>query len=323
MELLVDSCSWPYKKPFKIASSLFETVDFVDVSLRADSATGRGEGIGTPYQGETPASMIEQIESVRSDIEAGASRADLQDLLPHGGARNALDCAFWDLECKEAGQSIWQKLGIDHHPLQTVYTIGIDSLEKMATDAMSAPTKLLKIKVDGSLAVDQVKAVRRSRPDVRLIVDANRSLGSIDIEKALYEMHAAGVEMVEQPVEMGHDSDLEGLTSPIPLCADESCLTIEDLDRVDPYYDMVNIKLDKTGGLTHALKLAADAQQRGLKLMVGCMAGTSLSMAPAFVIGQSCVFVDLDGPLLMKSDRPAAMQYHDGQVEAPSQQLWG
>ena len=129
--------------------------------------------------------------------------------------------------------------------------------------------------------------------------------------------------MVEQPVEMGHDSDLEGLTSPIPLCADESCLTIEDLDRVDPYYDMVNIKLDKTGGLTHALKLAADAQQRGLKLMVGCMAGTSLSMAPAFVIGQSCVFVDLDGPLLMKSDRPAAMQYHDGQVEAPSQQLWG
>lgn len=323
MELRVEACSWPYKKPFKIASSIFDTVDFLDVTLSRDGFVGRGEGIGIPYKGETPESMIPQIENARAEIEAGATREDLATLLPHGGARNALDCAFWDFECKQTGQSIWQKLGIEPHPVQTVYTIGIDDLDKMALDAKSASTKLLKIKVDGADAIDQVRVVRNARPDVSIIVDANRSLGSLDIEKVLHEMQVLGVEMVEQPVEMGCDSDLAGIASPVPLCADESCLTSDDLDTIEPYYDLVNIKLDKTGGLTHALELADEAKKRGLKLMVGCMAGTSLSMAPAFVIGQSCVYVDIDGPLLMKSDRDPAMIYTHGEVQIPDRRLWG
>lgn len=323
IELIAETQFWPYKKPFRIASGVMETVDLVDVTLNSGGYSGRGEGIGIPYKGETAESMLADIEGVRADIEAGATREDLQSLLPHGGARNALDCAYWDLECKQDGQTIWQKIHRTPRSLSTVYTVGIDTLDAMAADARSATTDIVKVKVDGHAAVQQVKAVRTARPDIRIIIDANRSLGDVDLPETLKDLSDLRVEMVEQPYEMGDDAKLDGIKSPIPLCADESCLTLDDLDAVAPYYDMINIKLDKTGGLTHALELAQAAKARGLKLMVGCMAGTSLSMAPAFVIGQDCVFVDIDGPLLMKDDRDAGLIYNRGTVSAPTPALWG
>lgn len=315
--------SWPYKKPFKIASALYDTVDFVDVTISSNGHHGRGEGIGIPFQGETPETMLSDIAQVETDLKWGATRDDIQHLMTNGGARNAIDCALWDLECKQAETTIWDRLQITPKPLTTVCTIGIDHIEQMAADAKTAASSILKIKVSGEAALDQVKAVRHARPDARLIVDANRSLGQVDLPPLLIELDKLGVEMLEQPVEMGQDHVLDGLSSPIPLCADESCLTVPDLNRIEPYYDMVNIKLDKTGGLTHALELADEALSRNLALMVGCMAGTSLSMAPAFVVGQFCRYVDIDGPLLMKQDRDAAMTYDDGIVGAPQPELWG
>ena len=323
INLIAKPRSWPYKKPFRIASGIMKTVDTVDVTLTQAGFSGHGEGIGMSYKGETSETILADIERVRADIEAGATRQQLQSLLPHGGARNALDCAYWDLECKRDQLSIWQKLGRAPRDLTTVYTIGIDTLEAMAADAASASVSILKIKIDGDAGLLQVRAVREARPDARIIVDANRSLRHTDLSSLLAALHELGVEMVEQPLEMGEDSRLEGFVSPIPLCADESCLTLDDLDTVAPYYDFINIKLDKTGGLTHALDLAEAAKARGLKLMVGCMAGTSLSMAPAFVVGQDCVFVDIDGPLLMKSDRASGMKYLNGNVSPPSSALWG
>jgi L-Ala-D/L-Glu epimerase len=314
---------WPFRKPFRIASGTLETVDFLTVTLRQGEATGQGEGIGILFRGETLDSMREQVESVRRALAGGAGRLDIQSLLPPGGARNAIDCALWDLECKQAGQTIWDRLGVAAKPLQTVYTIGIDAPEPMVADARSSPARTLKIKIAGVEGLDLVRMIRQARPDARLIVDANRSLTEDSLHAVIEGLVAAGVEMLEQPLQPGQDDRLAGIEAPILLCADESCLTRYDLSTVAPYYDMINVKLDKTGGLTEALALAQAARENGLSLMVGCMAGTSLSMAPAFVIGQMCTYVDLDGPLLMARDRDTRMAYLNDEVHAPPKALWG
>lgn len=323
MELDTTAESWPMIRPFRIAYRTIDSVDLIVVKLTENAVTGCGEAIGVNYHGETPESMLAQIESARSEIEAGISRSDLTGLLPAGGARNALDCALWDLECKAQDESIWSRLSIQPRLLQTVYTIGIDTLDGMAANAAASSEAILKIKINAESAIDQVKAVRTARPGARLIVDANQAFSLDTFMPVAVDLAQLGVEMIEQPLPAGEDGGLSSYISPVPLCADESCLTSDDVPFIKERYQIANIKLDKTGGLTGALDLADRASKAGMDLMVGCMAGTSLSMAPAYVIGQSCIYVDIDGPLLQVSDRDNAMIYERGHVSIPDRRLWG
>jgi len=269
--------------------------------------------------------MLEQIEAVRADIEAGLTREALQELLPAGGARNAVDCALWDLEAKQKQSSIWALTGVTPKPRRTAYTLGIQKRPELMAEqaARASGYGLLKIKLDGVDPVERVAAVRKARPDAEIVIDANQGF-SFDLLQSVLEPFAAlGVAMVEQPLPRGADDALEGFKSPIPLCADESCLHRGELAAALPRYDMINIKLDKTGGLTEALALAHEARSAGKGLMVGNMLGTSLSMAPAFVVAQLCDFVDLDGPLNLKSDCAPSMIYCGGEVSAPQSHFWG
>ena len=287
MKLAVHVESWPTARPFRIAGREWLTFDSVVVELEKDGIVGRGEGLGVFYLGDNVPQMLAAIEAVAPTIEAGIGRSQLQELLPPGGARNVLDLALWDLECKGAGRSIWSLTGIAPKPLQTVYTISLDpEPEDMAAHAASAAQHaLLKVKLGGDRPLERMQAIRHARPDARLVVDANQAwtYGQLcDVAPGFADL---GIEMIEQPLPRGADAALEGYRSPVPLGADESCLHLGDLDLVATRYQMINIKLDKTGGLTHALALARAARERGLGLMVGCMGGSSLSIAPAFVLG--------------------------------------
>lgn len=322
-KLTVTHESWPMIRPFRIAYRTMSSVDMVVVTLEQDGFVGRGEGLEVVYKDETVDVMIRQIEGRRDVIEAGVSRDALYDHLPAGGARNAVDCALWDLECKRSGRTIWQRLDLAPRRLHTVYTIGIDTPESMARNARTSTEATLKVKINAEAPVEQVAAVRGARPDARLIVDANQAFDLSELPGLISDLEPLGVEMIEQPLKVGADSDLEGFHSSIPLAADESCQTSADAAYVAARYQIANIKLDKTGGLTEALKLRDACQAAGLELMVGCMAGTSLAMAPAYVIGQSCRYVDIDGPLLQTADRDHALVYEAGDVSIPTPQLWG
>lgn len=290
-----------------------------------DGVVGRGEAAGVDYDGETPGSMRRQIESVASQLHAATTSADLAALLPRGGARNALDCAWWDLQAKRSGVPAWISAGLQPmRPLLTACTIGLGSLcdiRRRARSLSSVP--LIKVKVDGSRHVDWIRVVREEAPLARLVIDANQSWTRALIEDLMPELLALGVEFIEQPVMRGQDDALDGLRSPIPIVADESCTDRDSLQGLLNRYQGVNIKLDKCGGLTEALALARGAQALGLDVMVGNMCGTSLGMAPAFLVAQLARWVDLDGPLLQKEDRPDAMRYVQGTVEQPSPTLWG
>lgn len=325
MRLSVHRTSWPMKAPFVITGHVFDSLEAVVVSLEQAGVIGRGEGVPVYYLGENAREMLDQIEAIRPDIEAGITRRDLQDILPPGGARNAVDCALWDIEAKQAGTSIWALTKIEPEVRKTVFTLGIQKTPGLMAEQASraAGYPLLKIKLDDVDPVERVAAVRKARPDAEIIIDANQGFSMSLLESVLEPFAELGVAMVEQPLPRGADEELDGFKSPIPLCADESCLHRGDLPDVLKRYDMVNIKLDKTGGLTEALALAQDAREAGKALMVGNMLGTSLSMAPAFVIGQLCHFVDLDGPLNLKSDYPGGMTYRDGMVDAPKTEFWG
>ncbi|MEM8987054.1 MAG: N-acetyl-D-Glu racemase DgcA [Pseudomonadota bacterium] len=325
MKMTVETRSFPFNEPFAITGYVFEDSPVVWVILEKDGCVGRGEAVGVYYLDETVDGMAAQLQAVRQAVESGATRDDIQSLLPHGGARNALDCAFWDLEAKQAGVRVWELLDQPVAPVTTVYTIGIDSAEAMAKAAGAARKYAnLKIKLDDDGPVEKMQAIRAARPDASLVIDVNQGW-SIDALKtyapALAEL---GVAMIEQPLPRGRDADLAGYASPIPLGADESCLHSGEFAALKDWYDVINIKLDKTGGFTEALKLAAEAKAAGKDLMVGNMMGTSLSMAPSFVIAQMCRFVDIDGPLLLAEDVDNALVYEDGgRVDAPSPALWG
>lgn len=323
MKLKVKCESWPIVRPFRIAYRTMTCVDMVVVELEHRGFVGRGEGLEVVYKDETVDVMVDQIEALRDIIETGVTHGALYEFLPPGGARNALDCALWDLACKQARQTIWQRLQITPRQLQTVYTIGIDTPAKMAENARTSKEPTLKIKISADNPCEQVRSVRAARQDARLIVDANQAFDPAELPGLLSELHALGVEMVEQPVKAGADTAFDALNSPIPLAADESCLTSQDVDYLVGRYQVANIKLDKTGGLTEALKLRDACTAAGLELMVGCMAGTSLAMAPAYVIGQSCRYVDIDGPLLQIGDRENALAYDAGRVSIPRPELWG
>ncbi|MEQ9586704.1 MAG: dipeptide epimerase [Parvibaculaceae bacterium] len=315
---------WPLAAPFRITGKVFEETETLTVEVSDGDHIGRGESVGVFYLGDNAPRMIEIIESVRGEIEAGISIDAVQELLPPCGARNALDCALWDLETKRSKKSIWALTGIVPKSIQTVYTIGIEATAaEMATNAERAKAyPFLKIKLDSEEPVAKIEAIRAARPDAVLVIDANQGFDFSQLKGVLPEFERLGVSMLEQPLPRGADQVLEVFHSPIPLCADESCLNLAELPSALSKYDMINIKLDKCGGLTEALKMARQAREAGKQVMVGNMMGTSLSMSPSYVLAQLCDIVDLDGPLGLKSDYLDGFGY-DGPNMVPPGKLWG
>ncbi len=324
MKVKVTAERWELRAPFRITRGTFHFAEIVVVEIESGGFRGRGEAAGVDYHGEDTEALIAQIEAFCGRSQEDPDRDSLLSELPPGGARNALDCALWDLESKSAGKSIWELVGIEPRDLQTVCTIGIDTPEAMGAAAAALRRyPILKIKLNDDEPATRIRAVREARPDVRIIVDANQAWTLDRLAAVAPELAELGVEMIEQPLPEGEDEGLLDYESPVVLCADESCNTAEDLARLQGRYQMVNIKLDKTGGLTEALRLADSARRQGLELMVGNMLGTSLAMAPAFVVGQLCRYNDLDGPLLQKEDRHHAIRYDGATVSPPDPALWG
>ncbi len=325
MKFSVHAEIWPVARPFRITGREWNSFDSVVVELSQDGFIGRGEALGVYYKDESPASMVAQIEQVAGAINKGFDRTALSKLMPPGGARNALDCALWDLEAKSTGRRIWDLTGVTPKALTTVFTIGIEATpEIMAEQAAAASIyPLLKVKLDSHQPLERIRAIRSARPDARIVVDANQGWTFQQLTALAPAFADLGIEMIEQPLPRGEDSVLEGFRSPVPLGADESCLHLGELDAAARRYQMINIKLDKTGGLTHALELARAARSLGLGLMVGSMAGSSLAMAPSFVVGCLVDLVDIDGALLLKRDRIPGLTYDHGRVEPFGAEVWG
>jgi L-Ala-D/L-Glu epimerase len=311
---------------FTIARGSRTHAHVVVVTLEKNGFKGRGECVPYARYGETIESVSTLIESLRLDLSAGLTRQDLQTRLPTGAARNALDCAFWDLEAKTTGQPVAERIGLPLlQPVTTAFTLSLDTPEAMGIAAQkSAHRPLLKIKL-GGLNEDQERlmSVRENAPDSTLIIDANEGWNEKTLPFYMALCEKAKVALIEQPLPAGQDELLASIKHTIPLCADESAHDRSHLDEIAERYDVINIKLDKTGGLTEALLLAYAAHEKGLAIMIGCMVGTSLSMAPALCLASKARFVDLDGPLLLAQDRSHGLLYEGSVVSPPSPLLWG
>jgi L-alanine-DL-glutamate epimerase-like enolase superfamily enzyme len=316
---------WPIAGTFSISRGAKTEAEVVVAALSDGAARGRGECVPYARYGESADGVVAAIESLRARLAQGLDRVALQGALPAGAARNALDCAFWDLEAKRAGRPVHALAGLPPpRPLVTAFTISFAAPEVMANAAAKAAArKLLKIKLGGPGDGERLAAVRRAAPKAELIVDANEGWRPSDLAENLAACAAAGVTLVEQPLPANDDSALATIVRPIPVCADESVHDRASLAALAGKYDAINIKLDKTGGLTEALALAAEAERRGLAIMVGCMVATSLSMAPAMLVAQRARVVDLDGALLLARDRPHGLRYADSLVHPPVPALWG
>lgn len=315
---------WPLASEFRIARGTKTEARVVVATIERDGSAGRGEGVPYARYGETVAGAVGAIESVRRDIEGGASRRDLLRLLKPGAARNALDCALWDLEAKLSGRRAWTMAGLpEPPPAETAFTISLGEPQAMAVAAQKSTAPLLKVKLGGPNDIDCLQAIRAARPGAAFIVDPNEAWSFDELKSYAPELKRLGVKLIEQPLPADADAALEGYQSPVPLCADEAVHTTADLASIAAKYAAINIKLDKTGGLTAALALARDAQDAGLSIMVGCMVSTSLSMAPAFLLSPLAHFIDLDGPLLLSQDRTPGMRYEGTKMFAPSADLWG
>ena len=316
----------PLKSPFRISGYTFTEVPLAVVTLRSGSWVGRGEAAGVYYLKDTPDQIATTLEKHRAEIERGIDRQQLLDLLPRGGARNAVDCALWDLEAKQAGKPVWQLAGLDHvAPRITTFTLGADDPSVVARGALElSHARALKLKLDGNVDADKerVRAVRDVRPDVWLGVDANQGFSIDSLQAVMQTFTDADVQLIEQPLPRGREADLEDFKCSIPLAADESVQGVEDIPALAGRFQVVNIKLDKCGGLTEALRMVNEARRLDLNVMVGNMLGTSLAMAPAFVVAQLCDYVDLDGPIFLARDRSPAVSYQDGSVFCPGE-LWG
>jgi len=325
MKLSVHIEEWELAQPFRISNFEWINSRGIVVQVGEDGFLGRGEAQGVFYLGETAESLFAQVNAVANEIRRGINRENLQSLLPPGGARNAVDCALWDLECKKTGKTIWQLTGIEPGPVTTVFTIGLEATpEAMAAKAAAAAdAPVLKVKLSADRPYERLAAIRAARPDAAIVVDANQGWDFALLQKVIPKCAGLGLGMIEQPLPRGGDAELEGYDSPITLAADESCLDSSELAIAARRYGMINIKLDKTGGLTEALKLAREAKALGCKLMVGNMVGTSLGMAPSFVVAQLCDFVDIDGPLLLKYDHPGGLHYDKGIVTGLDPRFWG
>jgi L-Ala-D/L-Glu epimerase len=312
--------------PFRISGFVFEEQEVVVVTLDDGKHRGRGEASGVYYLGDTAQGMVVEIEAARGTIERGIERSTLQQLLPPGGARNAVDCALWELEAQRAGVAVWELAGLNApKPLVTTFTLGADDPATMAAGARKyAQARSLKLKLTGDLQddIERVRAVRAARPDVWLGVDANQGYNIDALDALIGVLDTADVSLLEQPLKRGREADLAGFKSTIPIAADESVLSLPDIAGLVGRFSVVNIKLDKCGGLTEGLAMAHEARRLGLGVMVGNMVGTSLAMAPAFVLGQLCDVVDLDGPIFLAKDRTPSMTYTNGSAWS-GEEVWG
>lgn len=316
---------FPIAGTFTISRGSKTEAEVITCTVADGVAAGRGECVPYRRYGETVESVIEAIEGIRREIERGADRDSLQRLLGAGAARNAVDCALWDLEAKSSGRGVASRLGVDMAPLTTAYTLSLGTPEAMSAQARAnADRPLLKVKIGGGDGdVARVAAVVAAAPGSRIILDANEGWNDDNLEANLEAVAALGVVLVEQPLPAGRDDILVRIAHAVPICADESIHTAADLPLLEGRYDAVNIKLDKAGGLTAALALRDAARAAGFSVMVGCMVGTSLAMAPAALLAQGADFVDLDGPLLLAQDRSPALAYRGSLLLPPEPALWG
>ena len=316
---------WPIAGRFTISRGAKTEAVVVVAALSNGICTGRGECVPYPRYGETPDATLAAIEAMRKPLAAGLTRAALQSAMPAGAARNALDCALCDLEAKSRQARIWDVLGREPpRACTTAYTISLGTPEAMAeATAKAAHRALLKIKLGGDGDAERIAAVRRAAPGCELIVDANEAWTSSNLKRYLAICADAGVTMVEQPLPAGHDDILAHVKRPVAVCADESVHDRASLRGLRERYDAINIKLDKTGGLTEALAMADEARALGFGIMVGCMVSTSLAMAPAMLVAQGARVVDLDGPLLLAKDRVPGLRYDGSLVHPPESALWG
>jgi L-Ala-D/L-Glu epimerase len=324
-ELTIRAESWPLARPFAISRGVKTAADVVVVEITEAGVRGWAECVPYPRYDETTESVIAEIEAARRDIEGDIEPPGVHELMHAGAARNAVDCALWDLRAKQAGVSVAALCGLGTmRPLITAETIGIGTPDEMGARAAElAHAPLLKIKLDANDIEKRLDAIRAAAPAARLIIDPNEGWDVALLKQKVGYLADIGVEMLEQPVPASDDAGLAGFKSPVPLCADEALHTSDDLAQLQGKYDMVNIKLDKTGGLTEALALREQAIDMGFGIMVGCMVGTSLAMAPAVLVAQGAKIVDLDGPLLLKADRTPGLDFSDGMIHPPKPELWG
>lgn len=317
---------FPYHRPFRIAGHVFTETALLVAELSDGVHRGRGEAAGVYYLGDDIDHMLGEAEAVRDAIGQGATRMDLQNLLPPGGARNAIDCAFWELEARQVESPVWALAGLDPpHPLRSTLTLGADAPGAMAAAACALDREApVKVKLTGDLDEDvaRVRAIRAARPEAWIGVDANQGYDGGRLARLLPVLVECRVAQLEQPLPRGREADLDGLERPLPFVADESALSLADTPALVGRFDVVNIKLDKCGGLTEGLAIARQARALGLDVMVGNMVGTSLSMAPSYLVGQLCDIVDLDGPTFLARDRVPGVTYRDGMIHC-SGDVWG
>ena len=323
--LTVRAETWPLAGSFTISRGSRSEARVVVAEISQDGVAGRSECVPYAHYGESVEGVVAAIEALAGPIANGLDRGSLQAALAPGAARNAVDCALWDFEAKRSGEPVWRLAGLSEPgPLITAYTLSLDTPEAMAAAAAAnAARPLLKLKLGGEGVIERVAAVRAAAPRSRIIVDANEAWTIDLLVRASPELARLGVEMIEQPLAAGADDALAGIDRPVPLCADESCHDTATLAGLEARYDMINIKLDKTGGLTEALALADGARAAGLGIMVGCMIGTSLAMAPATLVAAGAALVDLDGPLLLARDHDPGITYEGSVMHPPPPALWG
>ena len=317
---------FPIRGSFRISRGAKTAAEVVVAEIRDGDSVGRGECVPYHRYGETPDGVAAAIAALAPAVAAGLGRAELETLLPAGAARNALDCALWDLEAKLTGVPVWRLAGLEGppEPVTTAFTLSLDSPEGMAAAARAAADRpLLKLKLTGEGDLERVRAVRAAVPSARLIADANEGWSLTQLHAFAPTLAGLGVELIEQPLPAADDAALVGVASPVPLGADESCHGEVDSVSLARRYQVINIKLDKTGGLTAALRLKRAAEAAGLGVMVGCMVATSLAMAPALLVAQGVRLVDLDGPLLLEVDRVPGLRYQGARVDPPEPALWG
>lgn len=326
-KLTVAHESWPIAGSFSISRGTKTTAEVIKVTLEQDGAIGVGESVPYARYDETIAATLEAMQAARTEIEAGCTRADVPEILRLHAAQNALDCALWDLEAKLTGTPVWQLAGLVKEPeaVITAYTLSLDTAEKMAEAAANASARpLLKIKLGGDGDHERLRAIRAAAPDTRLIIDANEAWRPADLDNHLAVCAETSVELVEQPLPAGDDDALSALgRTDVLICADESAHGRKDLHELAGKYTAINIKLDKTGGLTEALALAGAAEDQGFEIMIGCMLATSLAMAPGHIVAQRARVVDLDGPLLLARDREPGIRFDGSLMHPPPPALWG
>lgn len=323
--IVARSDAFPLAQPFRISRGVKTVADVVTVEITADGMTGRGEAVPYLRYGETIAGALDEIANARGAIADGATRDELLTLMPAGAARNAVDCALWDLETRLTGRSVTDRLGRpDIAPTPTAMTVSLDTLDAMAAAARAlADVPLIKIKVDRSDPAAQIRVVRDAAPNPRIIVDPNESWTIAEVEGLQSLLAELRIDLLEQPLPAGEDDALEGFRSLVPIAADESAHVADDVGALASKYQVINIKLDKTGGLTGALALADAAAAAGLGVMTGSMISTSLSIAPALVVAARSSFVDLDGPLWLAADRAGGVKGVDGVLTPPAAGFWG